>query len=321
MNKAFLGAITALTINAAAGASSPCSSSESACSWSKNDHAASVRTVDHHKAGTIVDVASKAGGFETLLTAAKAAGLVEALSGDGPITVLAPTDEAFSKLPAGTVGMLLEPENRGLLTQILTYHVIPGRVNSGTVKALDNAATLLGQRIDIEAGHAGITIDGAKVVKADIGASNGVIHVIDTVLMPATDDIVETAADAGTFNTLLAAAKAAGLAEVLGSEGPFTVFAPTDEAFAALPEGTVESLLEPQNRDKLASILKYHVVEGRLYADAALEAGDAQTALGESVRIKKSWGGVKINDSKVVSADIEASNGVIHVIDTVLLPG
>jgi len=317
MNKAFLGAVTALSLTAVpAAAESPCSSG----SWGKDKQTASMTSVDHHEKGTIVEVAQKAGSFETLLAAAKAAGLVEALSGDGPITVLAPTDDAFAKLPAGTVEMLLEPENRGLLTQVLTYHVIPGEVKSGTVKKLDNATTLLGQRIDIDAGYSGITIDNAKVVKADIMASNGVIHVIDTVLMPATSNIVETAKKAGSFNTLLAAAKAAGLADLLGSEGPFTIFAPTDDAFAALPEGTVDSLLKPQNRGKLAAILKYHVVEGRVYADDAIEAGYAETAQGGSVEIKKSWGKVKVNDAKVVNADIETSNGVIHVIDTVLLP-
>ena len=147
------------------------------------------------------------------------------------------------------------------------------------------------------------------------------IHVIDTVLMPSTDTIVETASKAGSFGTLLAAAKAAGLADLLGSEGPFTVFAPTDDAFAALPDGTVEMLLKPENKDKLVSILKYHVVPGRVYADQAVGAGSASTAQGLSVSIEKGWNGaVRINDAKVVNADIEASNGVIHVIDSVLLP-
>jgi uncharacterized surface protein with fasciclin (FAS1) repeats len=318
MNKATLGAITALALTSAATiGASPCSSS---CSSDKDKSWASTQRVSHEATKNIVEVAQSAGTFDTLIAAAKAAGLVGALTGDGPITVLAPTDDAFAKLPAGTVESLLKPENKELLTRILTYHVIPGKVESGTVKKLDNASTLSGQRIDIKSKGSDLMIDGAKVVSADVQASNGVIHVIDTVLMPESDTIVGVASNAGTFNTLLAAAKAAGLADLLGSEGPYTVFAPTDDAFAKLPAGTVESLLKPENKDKLASILKYHVVSGRVYSDEAIKLGEANTAQGSSVTISKDWGKVKINDAKVVSADLEASNGVIHVIDSVLLP-
>ena len=268
----------------------------------------------------IVETAVAAGSFETLVAAVKAAGLVEALQGDGPFTVFAPTDAAFSKLPAGTVEELLQPENLGALTAILTYHVVPGRVTAKDVVKLNTAGTLNGQRVTITAGNEGVRINNANVVKTDISCSNGVIHVIDSVIMPSTSNIVETADAAGSFGTLLAAAKAAGLAELLSSEGPFTVFAPTDEAFAALPAGTVESLVEPQNRDKLAAILKYHVVPGRVYADQAAKLTRATTAQGGEIRIKASKSGLTINDASVIAADIEAANGVIHVIDTVLLP-
>ena len=327
MHKAFLGAISALTLTAASGiAASPCSSSGYAEDSDRGSvdrdagNGVAIRAVSDHHDKTIVGVAKSAGSFNTLLTAAKAAGLAGALGGDGPLTVLAPTDEAFSELPDGTLEKLLKPENKQLLADILSYHVIPGRVGSDQVKSLDNATTLLGQRIDIKSGYSGLTIDGANVISADVDASNGVIHVIDKVLLPATGTIVETADAAGSFGTLLAAAKAAGLADLLGSEGPYTVFAPTDDAFDKLPEGTVASLLEPQNKDKLASILKYHVVPGRVYADDALKAGSAGTAQGGSVDIAKRMGTVRVNDAKVVGADIETSNGVIHVIDTVLLP-
>jgi uncharacterized surface protein with fasciclin (FAS1) repeats len=318
MNKANLGAISVLALSSSLTlAGSPCSSS---CSSEKGSTWGSAQLVSHESMKNIVEVAQSNGSFNTLIAAAKAAGLVDALTGDGPITVLAPTDEAFAKLPEGTVESLLKPENKDKLARILTYHVIPGKVESGTVKSLNNAVTLSGQRIDIKAKGSDLMIDNAKVVSADVQASNGVIHVIDTVLIPEDDTIVGVASEAGTFNTLLAAAKAAGLADLLGSEGPFTVFAPTDEAFAKLPAGTVESLLKPENKDKLASILKYHVVPGRIYADEAIKLGEATSALGSDLTISKKWGNVKINDAKVVSADIEATNGVIHVIDSVLLP-
>lgn len=134
-------------------------------------------------------------------------------------------------------------------------------------------------------------------------------------------DIVDTAVSAGSFNTLVAAAKAAGLVGTLKGAGPFTVFAPTDEAFAALPAGTVESLLLPENKDKLAAILTYHVVPAKVMAgDIAGKKAKVLTVQGERLSVN-ARNGVKVNDAKVVSADIAASNGVIHVIDKVLLPG
>ncbi|OYP29807.1 fasciclin domain-containing protein [Rhodopirellula sp. MGV] len=132
--------------------------------------------------------------------------------------------------------------------------------------------------------------------------------------------IVETAVEAKKFNTLVAAVKAGGLAELLSSDGPFTVFAPTDEAFAALPDGTVETLLKPENKAKLVSILKYHVVPGKVTASQVVKLDEAKTAEGSTVSITTKGDTVMINKSKVVKADIECSNGVIHVIDKVLLP-
>ena len=133
-------------------------------------------------------------------------------------------------------------------------------------------------------------------------------------------DIVDVAAEAGSFETLLAAASAAGLVETLKSEGPFTIFAPTDEAFDKLPEGTVEALLE--NPDKLAAILKYHVVPGRIAAKDVIAAGSARpaTAQGQSLNVRVVDGKVMVDDATVITADVAASNGVIHVIDTVVLP-
>ncbi len=132
-------------------------------------------------------------------------------------------------------------------------------------------------------------------------------------------DIVDVAV-AGKFNTLVAAVKAAGLVDTLKGPGPFTVFAPTDEAFAKLPAGTLETLLQPENKAKLRSILLYHVVAGRVTAAEVVKMDSAKTAEGQNLSIKAMGGNVMVNNAHVVKADIEASNGVIHVIDTVLLP-
>ena len=132
-------------------------------------------------------------------------------------------------------------------------------------------------------------------------------------------NIVQIAAGAGQFNTLVAAIKAAGLADTLQSTGPFTVFAPTDEAFAKLPKGTVESLLKPENKAKLVSILTYHVLAGKV-TSSAVKTMDAKTVNGQSVSLKVSDKGVHVDAAKVIKADIMASNGVIHVIDSVIIP-
>lgn len=133
-------------------------------------------------------------------------------------------------------------------------------------------------------------------------------------------DIVDVAAENGSFTTLVAAVKAAGLVETLKGDGPFTVFAPTDEAFAALPEGTVDMLLKPENKDKLVAVLTYHVVPGKIMATEVMKLNSAETVQGEAVMIAIDDGNVMINNAKVGMPDVEASNGVIHVIDKVLLP-
>ncbi len=132
----------------------------------------------------IVDTAAGAGQFKTLVAAVKAAGLVDTLKGDGPFTVFAPTDEAFAKLPEGTVEDLLKPENKDKLVAILTYHVVPGKIMSGDISGKETEVkTVQGDMLDVNAKD-GVMVDEAKVVKADIPATNGVIHVIDTVVMP-----------------------------------------------------------------------------------------------------------------------------------------
>lgn len=134
--------------------------------------------------GDIVDTALRAGQFKTLAAALQAAGLVDTLKGPGPFTVFAPTDAAFAALPAGTLESLLRPENRGKLVAILTYHVVPGRVSASRAATLDSAATAQGGRLAFRASGSTLSVDGARVVAPDVAASNGVIHVIDTVLMP-----------------------------------------------------------------------------------------------------------------------------------------
>ena len=270
---------------------------------------------------TIVETAVAAGNFKTLVAAVQAAGLVETLNGKGPFTVFAPTDAAFAKLPAGTLEMLLKPENKAKLAAILTYHVVPGSVKAADVVKLKYAGTVNGQRVDIKVDGAKVTVDGAAVTATDIACSNGVIHVIDTVILPIDGTVVDVAVKNGSFNTLVAAIKAAGLVETLSGKGPFTILAPTDAAFAKLPAGTLEMLLKPENKKQLVEILTFHVVPGvAAYSDAVVKMTEVPTVLGSPVAVKVVGGKVMLNGATVVAVDVEATNGVIHVIDTVLMP-
>jgi transforming growth factor-beta-induced protein len=276
----------------------------------------------------IVDTAVADGRFTTLAAALEAAGLVETLKGEGPFTVFAPTDDAFAALPAGTLDELLKPENKQQLVDILTYHVVPGKVMAADVAGLTSATTVLGKDVTIKVDMGNVYINDAKVILTDIETSNGVIHVIDSVLLPPTEEaaaesntIVDVAVADGRFTTLVAAVEAAGLVETLSGEGPFTVFAPTDDAFAALPAGTLDSLLLPENKQQLTDILLYHVVSGKVMAADVVNLTSAPTVLGKDITITVKDGKVFLNDTvQVIITDVEASNGVIHVIDAVLLP-
>lgn len=271
----------------------------------------------------IVDTAVANGSFNTLAPALQAAGLVDALKADGPFTVFAPTDEAFAKLPEGTVEELLKPENIEQLKAILLYHVVEGKVLAEDVAGITSATALSGKNLAVKVDMGNVYINESKVILADLAASNGVIHVIDTVLLPPAElsDIVDTAVADGRFTTLAAALQAAGLVDTLKGEGPFTVFAPNDEAFAKLPAGTVESLLKPENLDQLKSILLYHVVSGKVMAADVVTLTSADTVSGTSLIIKVDEGKVYLNETiQVIITDIESSNGVIHMIDAVLLP-
>ena len=276
---------------------------------------------------TIVDIAVEDGRFETLVAALQAAELVSTLSGEGPFTVFAPTDDAFAALPDGVVAGLLE--DIPSLTEVLTYHVVSGTVLAETVVGLTSAATLQGEEVTIEVIDGTVKIDGATVVITDIIGSNGVIHVIDSVILPTeiaaslsspevTKTIVDIAVEDGRFETLVAALQAADLVSTLSGEGPFTVFAPTDDAFAALPEGTVDNLLA--DIPALTNVLTYHVVAGSVLAEQVAGLSSAKTLQGSDVGVSVMGGNVIIDNAMVVIADIIGSNGVIHVIDKVLLP-
>ncbi len=277
---------------------------------------------------TIVETAVAAGDFTTLVKLLQATGLDAVLSGTGPFTVFAPSDAAFAKLPKATLDALAA--DPALLTKVLTYHVLAGAVSAADASALDSAVTVEGEAVALKLRKGTLYVNGAAVTSADIATSNGVIHVIDKVLVPPsianpapTKNIVETAVAAGSFTTLVKLLGATGLDAVLAGEGPFTVFAPTDEAFAKLPKATLDALAA--DPALLKQVLLYHVVSGAVLARDAAKAGSATTVAGGTVKFNKSChrhghGGLRVNDARIVKADILTTNGVIHAIDKVLVP-
>lgn len=316
---------------------------------------------------TVVEIAAGNENFGTLVAAVKAAGLATTLSGEGPFTVFAPTNQAFADLPDGLVESLLKPENKATLQKILTYHVVAGKLmaadvvkgiqsNSGTLKATavsgdDFSVMLMGDAVKIKDGLGNVT----TVTATDIAGSNGVIHVIDKVILPAGvnpadllpkkamamptspvatgPSIAAVASGNENFKTLVAALGAAGFVDMFDSPGEYTVFAPTDDAFGKLPEGTVATLVKPENKKQLQGILAFHVVPAKITASglvAAIKRSKgyyhfntlADQTLVASINKE---GSVIITDgngnkSKVIMTDVDASNGVIHAIDAVLLP-
>ena len=275
---------------------------------------------------TVVDIIVNSEDHTVLEAAVLAADLAGALSAEGPFTVFAPTDAAFTALMEAleiSAEELLAFEG---LTNVLLYHVVGAQALAADLTDGQEITTLLDQDVTITINGMGVFVNEAMVTVADIMADNGVVHVIDAVLLPELDDdnLPETVVDiivASEVHTLLeAAVVAAGLVDALSGEGPFTVFAPTDDAIVALTEAlsiTAEELLALPN---LGEILQYHVVAADAFAEDLSDGQLLTTLLGQDVTVSISDAGVMINDAMVIVADLEAENGVVHVIDAVLLP-
>jgi transforming growth factor-beta-induced protein len=295
--------------------SSPASARDS----SKSEESSSQRKSSRKN---VVEKLAKTGQFNTLITAVKAAGLAETLATTDNITVFAPTDAAFAKIPEADLNAILADKQK--LTDILTYHVAPMRLSERKLAATGSATTLFGSDIAVTGEAEDLVLNGdVNVILGDIKASNGIIHAIDTVLTPAPKpkDIVDTAIAAGSFKTLVTAVQAAGLEEALRAPGPLTVFAPTDDAFAKIPADQLNAIIA--DKALLTSILTYHVAGKAIPAEKFLVRGkgSVKTLNGARVSFEVVDGNLILNGNvKVIATDIKASNGIIHVIDTVLLP-
>lgn len=295
-----------------------------------NDSSSSNNEEVNTDPGNIAEVAQRAGSFNTLLAALEATGLDTTLADEtGTFTVFAPTDEAFDLLGQDTIDALLaDPET---LSDILLYHVVSG-VEINSTAAIDAAGTAVemanGDTVSVSLSGSDLYINLSNVSGVDVDANNGIIHVIDRVLIPPaeptvpTANIVDTAVAAGNFTTLVTALQATGLDTVLADPNTdFTVFAPTDDAFAKLGTDTINALLA--DTDTLSDILLYHVVSGtEIDSTAAIAAAGTKVNMAntDDVAVTLSASNLYVNLSVVTVTDIVTTNGIIHVIDTVLSP-
>ncbi len=273
--------------------------------------------------GTIVDIAVGDENFSILVEALTEAGLVETLQGDGPFTVFAPTDAAFEALLEDldvTKEDLLAHRD---LSKVLLYHVVPGAVMAENLSDGLEADTVLGEKITFSIDGEDYSVNSSAIGPADIEASNGVIHVIDKVLVPEAfgmKTIVETALADENFSILVAALEAADLVGALEADGPFTVFAPTNAAFEALLAALEITAADLLGHPDLAKVLLYHVISGKVMSTDLSDGLMAETLNGQEITFAINEGGAFADESLISTADLEARNGVIHVIDSVLVP-
>ncbi|MEO6868681.1 MAG: fasciclin domain-containing protein [Ginsengibacter sp.] len=279
--------------------------------------------------GTITAIVSKSPDFTILKAAVVKAGLAATLDGTGPFTVFAPTDDAF--LASGISLAAVNSLPADALKGILLYHTIAAKIASMDVPAGPNAnvATVGGKDIYVTKNSSGVFVNGVNVIQADIMATNGIIHAISHVLMPPAGNIVEVAQSDTTFSYLVAAVLRASqgttnVAQVLTGAGPYTVFAPTNNAFRAAGFATINDI-NNANPNTLATILTYHVVAGRIFSSDLTNGAQPATLNGGKVTIGLTGGATvkgmgNTSASNIVNANIVATNGVVHVIDRVLLP-
>jgi transforming growth factor-beta-induced protein len=295
--------------------------------------------------------------LSTVVAAVQAAGLVDTLNGEGPFTIFAPANSAFEAIPADQLDALLA-DPTGDLTSILTLHVVAGQqLSSADLAEIGSVATVNGEEITFAADGGTISVNGgqATVVCADVPTANATVHIIDGVLMPSAmnppaqgaalepsgpacssipmrgqgsftgmaDDPAATAASNNPeLSTLVAAVQAAGLVDTLNGEGPFTIFAPANSAFAEIPQDDLEGLLADPS-GQLTTILTYHVVAGEQLSSADLaELGTVTTVEGEDLTFSSDGGALTINDGQgtVVCSDVPTANATVHIIDSVLMP-
>ncbi len=276
----------------------------------------------------IIENANKLTNLSTAVALIDSADLTATLKSIGPYTVFFPSNSAFDKLTEGTLDSLLQPENISNLSTVLTYHVVAGKYTSDMLVDGQELYNINGQRMYISKKSGSFTVNGAMVESKDIVSKNGVVFIIDTVLTPSSEtlesesqklNIIQNIEQASNLTILIETLNSADLSQNLETEGPFTIFAPTNTAFDRLSTGTLVSLLEPENKSYLVSLLNNHVLQGEYTADDLGDGTSLQAMSGLAISISKSDNSFKVNGGVVIS-EIRAKNGVIFIVDKVLTP-
>jgi transforming growth factor-beta-induced protein len=260
---------------------------------------------------------AKGAGLTTLLSLVQASGLQ--LPADDRLTVFAPANEAFAALPAEKVQYLTSDQGKPTLRAILKNHMLPMAIDSGSLLQLRSVVALSGQSLAVDS--EALTIAGAKLLTADVAFDRGIVHVIDRIMMPETRSIADIVSEDPRLTILLKAVTAAGLVRQLGgeNEGPWTLLTPSNEAFAALGEERIKALMADSSQ--LVNVLSAHVIPSRIRRTEVIAQGSARTLLGrDAVSFAIVNGGVTAGGSGIIAADIEASNGIIHIIDRMIIP-
>lgn len=293
---------------------------------------------------SIMDTIRADGRFTTYHRALEQTGLDQMLAFNGQFTVLAPTDTAFAKLPPATRDALFADTNT--LRQLLLNHMLLSRWETGVLGGWDVANSILGKPLAVRVQAGTLFLGDARIVEGNIAVDNGLIHVVDAVLIPpagnfnsnvptqqsgqvaptvaadsppvASGTIYEILASDTRFRTLVRATQNAGLTQLLDKNGPFTLLAPTNAAFDALPEGALDALLA--DKTAIRQVVLLHMMQGRFEADRLETLRNVKTALGQNVQIELRGGNLYIDGARLIVQDIVAENGTIHVIDTVLTP-
>ncbi len=277
---------------------------------------------------TITQIVASSPQFSTLLAAVKQAGLVSVLNGPGPFTVFAPTNAAFARVPAATLANLMN--TKSALSKVLEYHVVSGRLTIADLLLLNKVKTLEGASITGHAHGTTLKVDQALVPGQEIRAKNGQIIVVDSVLLPPsmrkpsapsvmpTQNLVQLLSLQPQFSTLLAAVKQAGLVSVLNGPGPFTVFAPTNAAFAQVPPALLKEILA--SKTLLTKVLEYHVVKGELQTPELAKRFGLTSLEGSLLLLSVSHGHLAVDGATVTEPNLLATNGVVQEINQVLLP-
>lgn len=269
-------------------------------------------------AQSIADIVADSPDHNTLEAALNAAELTSVLDGTDEFTLFAPTDAAFANLPEGLVEALLTDPS-GVLTEVLLYHVVSGAAPSSALSDGQMVATVNGQDVTVSIADGNVMINSAMVTVADIMADNGIVHVVDAVLVPTTTTIYDVVTQSPDHTTLETAIDLAGLDGTLSGPGTFTLFAPTDAAFAAVDPATLNALLaDPQGL--LTDVLLYHAVGSIALSSNLSDGASVPTLFGENVTVTIDGSTVMINEAMVTVADIVTINGIVHVIDAVLVP-